>query len=732
MTRRFSLPQAAPPLQGMAIIALFAISAILTAVTAVIALSGDGGPGDPVVFWLLGLNFLLILGLAGATLWRMRALLYRARGEEPAPRLHRHFVTLFAAAAIVPAVLIALFFGGFLTRGLETWFSERVESSVESVASVAQFSFRQIVEQARVDMLTTASDLNEPDIRALYESSPEQFEQYLEAQARRSFFQAAYIVDETGEVLVGSVSAAAPEYRPPDAASYAEAREDILVNVDRERRRLTALYALDGYPGAYLYAIPDISDQQFEALESAEAAITSFRTARAERGRIQLFFGLIYAETMLLVLSGAAWLGLAAAGRVVTPVGRLVQAADQIRRGDLTARVRVGREQDELAALSRAFNRMSRQLEEQRRDLLVSNKEAESRRRLIEAVLTGVSAGVISVGQDGVMTLANSSAETLLGAEPGGLIGRPLREIAPDLDALSRRAQERPDEIAESQIELVTDEGGVTLNARAAAETAPDGVVITFDDITRLIAAQRNAAWRDVARRIAHEIKNPLTPIQLSAERLRRRYRPQDEAQVEVFDNCIQTITRQVDDIGRMVNEFSSFARMPTPRVEPVGLRALAKEALFARRVASPGIDFVLEGDSEEIVIQCDERLAGQALANVLKNASESVTARVDSGNRADRGRIAVRLSRRAGFGVIEVEDNGLGWPEGERDRMTEPYMTTREKGTGLGLAIVKRVMEDHAGALELDDPAEGPGAIVRLVFPLSETNAGRERPAAE
>ena len=707
-------------------LALFLTSAVLTALTAIIALFGDAGPASPVVFWLIGINFALTFFLAGATLWRMRSLIFPTRIGEPAPKLHRRFVMLFSLAAVVPAVLIALFFGGFLTRGLETWFGERVEASVESSADTARFYLDQIIEQTQIDMAATAADLNQQNVRDALQTSPDAFQAFLEGQARLRAFTAAYLVDSNGDILASAESQVAPDFRAPSQEDFRNAQDDILIRTNEAERQISALFDLEAYPDAYLYALPDVNKSLFDALLGAQAAINDFRTARSQRGRIQLFFLLIYAQATLLVLAGAVWLGLASAGRVVTPVGKLVHAADQIRRGDLTARVNVGVQQDELAALARAFNRMTRQLQEQRHDLIASNDESDARRRLIEAVLSGVSAGVMSIDAHGVVTLANSSAKELLGQEKDGLVGRKLAEVAPQLNDLAVRAGERGRDMAEAQIELISEDGSViTLNARAAADTASSGgVVITFDDISRLITAQRNAAWRDVARRIAHEIKNPLTPIQLSAERLKRRFRPAEEGKdTEIFDNCTDTIIRQVNDIGRMVNEFSSFARMPTPHVEPASLQALAKEAAFARRVASPGVKVELEAPDEEIMVLCDERLASQALANVLKNASESVAARLELGEGPKNGWLVVRLSKADGMGCIEVEDNGLGWPEGARERLTEPYMTTREKGTGLGLAIVKRVMEDHSGALELDEPESGGrGAVVRLNFPLADS----------
>ena len=344
--------------------------------------------------------------------------------------------------------------------------------------------------------------------------------------------------------------------------------------------------------------------------------------------------------------------------------------------------------------------------------------------------LTGVSAGVIGVDPQNRITLVNRSAETLLDVEAESLTGQPVEDALGVFAPIVGEARRSRAVLIERQVDIPGVDGAL-LNLNVRASTDDDGeLVITFDDVTRLVSAQRNAAWRDVARRIAHEIKNPLTPIQLSAERIRRKYRAGiPDEQAETFDKCVETIVRQVSDIGRMVDEFSAFARMPTPKMEASDLVGVVESAVFSQRVASPRIKVPLETPGSPVIVECDGRLATQALANILKNAGESVLARLDAEGAKQGGEVSVSLKTVDGTAVIEVVDNGLGWPFADRAKLTEPYMTTREKGTGLGLAIVRRVMEDHGGRLELDERADGmPGAIVRLAFPLLEiTNAANE-----
>ncbi|MGZ8364251.1 MAG: sensor histidine kinase, partial [Caulobacteraceae bacterium] len=423
---------------------------------------------------------------------------------------------------------------------------------------------------------------------------------------------------------------------------------------------------------------------------------------------------------------GAVWLGLGAANAISAPIGRLVQAAGKVSAGDLDARVSAGDAPAEIAVLSNAFNQMTEDLQGQQTALRAARVEAESRREFIETVLSGVSAGVVGLDPDGKISALNAQATKLLGVGRE-VIGQPLTASAPEFDPVVAAA--RRSGAAEQEIDLMRGQDARRLNVRAGA-TAEGGLVLTFDDITRLVTAQRNAAWRDVARRIAHEIRNPLTPIQLSAERLRRKYRGQITEDVDTFDRCTDTIVRQVGDIGRMVDEFSAFARMPVPRFGKHDASELLREAVFARRVADPDITIDYDAPDSPVMLVCDDRMLGQALTNVIKNAGEAIATRRAT-DVSVKGHIRVRLTRSPDRVTFEVEDNGVGLPAAaERDRLTEPYVTTREKGTGLGLAIVKRILEEHGGELRLTDADKLPGAKAILAFNTAPTPNAESTPS--
>jgi two-component system nitrogen regulation sensor histidine kinase NtrY len=444
---------------------------------------------------------------------------------------------------------------------------------------------------------------------------------------------------------------------------------------------------------------------------------------------LQVYFGLGYLTVALFVLLAAVWLGVWAANRIVQPISRLIGAADRISEGDLAVRVDVSKGDDEVGSLARAFNRMTSQLESQRGELIEANRQQDRRRRFTEAVLAGVSAGVMGIDSHGHITLANRSAVTLLGGLHDDLIGDRVEAGVPEIWPLVRAALAAPDGTSHGQIELVRSGRTRTLLVRVARELSSGesrSLVVTFDDISALVAAQRTSAWADVARRIAHEIKNPLTPIQLSAERLRRKYRAA-VAEPEIFDQCTGTIIRHVTDIGRMVDEFSSFARMPAPQMAPEDLNELVRQAVFLQRVALPDTTFTVEAPEGALRQICDRRLVTQALTNILKNSGEAIAAKREThAPEAFQGEIRIRIHPQDAGNFIEIIDNGCGLPKENREKLTEPYVTTRPKGTGLGLAIVKKIMEEHHGTLDLEESpiVEGSasgGALVRLNFAAAE-----------
>jgi len=677
---------------------------------------GDGGAratASHAVLYVLLANLVLIGLLAALVGMRVMRLL-RDR-QDAGARLHLRFVALFSFVAVVPAILIALVFGVLVNRGVDQWFSVNVRSAVENGADIGKAYVADVESGMQRDMEIMAIELG--GIRDVFDNRI-QFSGALAQIADFFGYPAVYILNGQGELLASGEMPGAPPYLAPPRADLEMAAEGVTVPaaVTENPDTLRALFPLEEYGDAYLYVVRPLAPGLVTQMRTGDESIQAYREAEESRARIQAAFALSYLETALLVLVGAVWLGMSAASAISGPIGRLVKAADRVAGGDLTARVDPKADPGEIAVLSNAFNRMTGDLEAQQAALKTASEEAQGRSRFIETVLSGVSAGVIGLDRRGRISAINDSAVQLLSIAEVHLRGRPLADVAPELSELVGRVEAHIEE------DIDVSREGETRRLRVRIEGGQGGeMVLTFDDITRLVTAQRNAAWRDVARRIAHEIKNPLTPIQLSAERLKRKYRARIGEDVEVFDRCTDTIIRQVGDIGRMVDEFSSFARMPAPRFAAENPAELLREAVFAQRVAMPDLVVDLVEPLPEAKQQADGRMVGQALANILKNAGEAVAAwRLSHPTEAAAVAIRASLEIADGLATYVIEDAGKGLPARDRDRLTEPYVTTREKGTGLGLAIVKRICEDHGGELKLADADGLSGAKVCLIFPLN------------
>ena len=679
---------------------------------------------------LLLVNLTMVLSLGALVAWRLVRLWSARRSGSAGARLHVRLVAMFSAIAVVPAILVAIFAAVTLNLGVESWFSSHVKGALRGAIDVATAYMIEHERGIYNDAAEIATGLeNDPQIIDWRQNKVDLGRLFakLEDMTRDHGLQASYIIDSHGKVLGSSAKIKFSATLEPTAAAYAAARAgNIVLDGDPDQGIVHALVQLKALKDAYLLVVRVVDPKVFGYYHHTQDAVNDYQRLERSRSRVQLIFAALYGIISLVILLASIWLGLWAANRIVRPISKLIGAAEKVSEGDLKAQVEVTRDDDEIATLGRTFNRMTQQLETQRSALIAANRQIDERRRFTETVLSGVSAGVIGLDADGQITIVNRAAARLLNAAPEELEGQHYAEAVPELSALIRRAIQEP--AARASGEATVKRAGTIrlLSVQVASEHGPhsSGYVTTFDDITDLVSAQRTAAWADVARRIAHEIKNPLTPIQLSAERLKRKYGHAVGDDREVFEQCTDTIIRQVGDIGRMVDEFSSFARMPTPVMRRECAQELLQQAVFLQRVAHSQITFETRLPRDLIWFEGDGRLISQALTNVLKNATEGIAARNALGDDTP-GRISVSLETTDTQVAFKVSDNGIGLPAEHRHRLTEPYVTTRAKGTGLGLAIVRKIMEDHGGEILLEDAAEdGKGAQVTLAFPLKQKNA--------
>ena len=712
-----------------------AVTAILLGLATFVLLAGGSpfGPTRPgqIVAVVLANTAVLVLLAASLAARIVRVWAERRRGSAGA-RLHVRLVLLFGVVAVVPALIVAAFAAVFFNLGIQAWFNDRVRSTLEASLVASRAWLDQHRDEIRVDALAMAADLNRAG-QVFLPDNPEAFERSLVTQASiRGLTEALVFEPTTGRVIAQAGFLAGGVVDPLPAWAVEQVRSgEVAVIPGESGARVRALSQVDIPPGLVLMIGRPLDGGILEHMRTTELAFQDYDQLDRNRDGLQVTFALIFIGAALLVLLSAVSIGLVFANQMARPISRLITAAERVRGGDLSTRVEEGTQDDELATLSRAFNRMTSQLGAQRGELMEAYRQIDERRRFTENVLSGVSAGVIGLDTEGRINLPNRRASELLGLDLDAGIGLPLARVVPEFAELMAEAREQPERPRTVELPIGPPSHRRTLFARIGAELrggAVTGFVLTFDDITELQSAQRKAAWADVARRIAHEIKNPLTPIQLSAERLKRKYLKEIGSDPETFRQLTDTIVRQVGDIGRMVDEFSAFARMPQPVIRPERLAQVVREALVLQQAAHADITYRTDIPTPGPMVPLDRRLIGQALTNLLQNAADAVAAVPRAPG--EGGHIAIRLEpTKEGWAVV-VEDDGIGLPEGEeRARLTEPYVTHKAKGTGLGLAIVKKIMEDHGGALTLEDRGDGRGARAVLILPQGETPApeGRE-----
>ncbi len=725
-------PSTAAPMPGASrLIGAAAVGIALLSATATFLVLADLTPITPVhrvvVDLLLGnaVTGLLLLAIIGREVWVVVQARRRGRAGS---RLHVQIVALFAVIAAVPTVLVSVVASTTLNNALDRYFSSRTRAMIEQSMIVADAYVTDHAQIIRAEILAMAYDVSRA--KPLFDQNREQFRQFLTAQAKARGLSAAIMIRPDGS----TVERADVTMNKPVVLPSAELLKKITdtnpqVALIPQGDHVAAAIKLRSYDDMYLYVAQMLDPRVVAQLTATQESISEYANLEARRLGIQIAFALMFAVIALIVILSSAWIGLDFANRLVAPIRRLIGAANVVSTGNLNIQVPVRGSEGDLARLGETFNKMTAELRTQHADIVRASDLIDSRRRFTEAVLAGASAGVIGVTAEGLITILNRSAERLIGRPESEVLGHPLREVAPELGEIFAAARSSNQRLIQRQVAVARDGQERNFSVRVTSEQAPEsehGYVITIDDITELVLAQRSSAWADIARRIAHEIKNPLTPIQLSAERLRRKYRKLIVDDTAIFEQCTDTIVRQVDDIKRMVDEFSRFARMPKPVIADEDIADTVRQVVFLLRVGHPDIHFQVELQSEVMPARFDRRLISQALTNIIKNAIEAIAALPAA--ELGHGRI-ILAARREGRdeAIIDVVDNGIGLPKENRARLLEPYVTTREKGTGLGLAIVGRILEEHGGRIELRDAAErisgARGAWMQLRFvaePLS------------
>jgi two-component system nitrogen regulation sensor histidine kinase NtrY len=708
-------------------LALFAVAiALLSAFLTFVVLTGltPIEPTKHVVYSFLAINAGTILLLVGIIIREIWQVIQARRRGRAAARLHIQIVSLFSIIAVLPAVVVAIVANVMLDRGLDRLFSGPTRVAIENSLTVARAYTYDHAQLIGGDILGMAGDIARA--RPLYDQDRRTFLEILAASAAARNLPGAMLIDKDRNIL--AQTGIQQDFTTPPEEFLRDVGEDKPeISVFPEANYVAAVIRLRAFSDTFLYVARLLDPRVISQLKQTEASAAEYAAIESQRLGIQVTFALVFAVIALTILVASVLIGLNFANWLVSPIRSLMSAANQVSTGDLNIQVPVHKSEGDLAQLGQTFNKMTQELRTQRDELVNASELIDSRRRFIEAVLSSASAGIIGVDASGSVGILNRSAEKLIGHAESETLGHPLSDVLPELDEMMKTAREGTQRLAQGQITITRDGHERNLSVRISAEKTShswDNYIITLDDITELVSAQRTSAWGDVARRIAHEIKNPLTPIQLSAERIRRKFgktitEPKDKS---IFEQCTDTIVRQVDDIRRMVDEFSRFARMPKPVMEGEDVADTVRQAVFLMKVAHPELDIEADIKQDPMRAQFDRRLISQALTNIIKNATEAIEQVPPE--ELGKGRIDVIAQCEGEEIIIDVVDNGIGLPKVARARLLEPYVTTRQKGTGLGLAIVGRVLEDHGGRIELKDASDfrpgQRGAWMRLRFAVS------------
>jgi two-component system nitrogen regulation sensor histidine kinase NtrY len=705
----------APFAVGFALLSAFLTFVVLTGLTPI-------EPTRSVVVSFLLINAATILLLVGIIVREVWQLVQARRRGRAAARLHVQIVSLFSVIAVLPAVLVSIVANVTIDRGLDRLFSGTTKAAIENSLIVASAYLNENAQLIRGDILGMANDI--ANARPLFDQDRRSFREMLTASAAARNLPGTMLLDKDANVLETAQTGIQQDFSKPPPEfikNFNETEPEIVI----EANYVAAVIRLRAFNDTYLYVARLLDPRVVAQLRQTQASVADYAQVESRRLGIQVAFALMFTVIALTILMSSVLIGLNFANWLVAPIRRLMGAANVVSTGDLNVQVPVLKSEGDLAQLGETFNKMTQELRTQRDELVSASEVIDSRRRFIEAVLSSASAGIIGVDASGSIGILNRSAEKLIGHAESETLGHPLSEIIPELDDMMRTAREGTQRLVQGQVTITRDGRERNLSVRVSAEhthQSQDSYIITLDDITELVSAQRTSAWGDVARRIAHEIKNPLTPIQLSAERIRRKFGRVITEDKAIFEQCTDTIVRQVDDIRRMVDEFSRFARMPKPVMEGEDVADTVRQVVFLMRVGHSELDIETVIKDEPLRAQFDRRLISQALTNIIKNATEAIEAVPPE--TLGKGRIEVIAAREGEAIVIDVIDNGIGLPKVSRSRLLEPYVTTREKGTGLGLAIVGRVLEDHGGGIELHDAAEirpgARGAWMRLRFAIS------------
>ncbi len=666
---------------------------------------------------------LCLVGLLFLIVRQIIRLFIEKKQKQAGSQLQVRLAILFGVITVFPSIIVASFAVSVVDYSLRGWFSERISTAVNDSVTIADAYLEEHTRSVRGQVLAMANDVNRDGLKLA--QNKQIFNRFITDQVGIRNLSEAVILDGTGQIIAKSRFAFSILFSDLNREWLERVRNDeVVISRTEDNTKIQALVKLNNFVDAYLLVGRFIDSDVLEAVDKTRLAVSDYQSLSIRQFDLQISMAAIFAVISLFLLLSALWIGLSLSGAITKPLRGIISVADAVRAGNLNSRVDIKTDLDEISLLGSSFNRMMDDLSSSQRQLVHANKQLDQRREFTEAVLSGVSSGVIGLSREGIVTLPNTAACALLDYSKEQMIGSQLTDVLPEFAELLSAIKQGKKRQYNTEVMIVRNDQQLFLQAGITSEKIEGrivGYIVTFDDVTDLLSAQRKAAWSDIARRIAHEIKNPLTPIELAADRLKKKYRPDDPKKAEQFDQFLTIISRQVGDIGRLVDEFSSFARMPAAILIKQEISALIEEQIKLYQNEDELIQISFSKPPHPIYIDADSGLIRQVVANLLQNAIDSTTE-----NKVENPLIMVDLRCDSSLAFIEIKDNGPGFKTKNLAKLFEPYITGRDAGTGLGLAIAQKIIQDHAGQIKLQNHHEG-GALITISIPLSGEKISKE-----
>ncbi len=727
--QRFSRWQRQRHVRNAVTVGLVLLAPILAAITYFVVGPLDQGAASAQLRIVLLVDLVYVLVVMALVMGQVARMVAARRAKSAGSRLHLRLTGVFALSALIPTVLVAVFSVLLISIALEGLFSEPVGNVLRTSLTTARAYEDEHRQELSRDARVLAGNLNRERQANLFMDDGEVRRVLGEVQTQIKLgLSEAFVLDALGNITARGLNSYEFGYELPGSDAFEQAEKDGLAIIeDFENNEFRALVPLPAFPDRYLYVTREVDGSVLSLLDDTTETVEQYEELANERGQLLFQFGLLYLGFAVILILGAIWGGLWFAERLSRPVGRLVSASQRVGSGDLDVRVIEDDGDDEISQLGHYFNQMTSRLKGQRDELLETNRLTERRRRLFDSVLSSVTSGVVGLDPDGRVAFVNPSAKRLLSVGPD-LADSALSVAVPEFADLFERVRSANSDGVQDQVNLLRkgqqESLLVRMSPRQNADGALEGYVVAFDDVTDLVSAQRMAAWGDVARRIAHEIKNPLTPIRLSAERIQRKFGKHVGKDAATLEQMTDVIVRQTNDLRRIVDEFSKFARMPEPKLTISDLTKLTNDAVALQRAGQPGVKIKADLPKEAILAELDGTMISQALTNLIKNAGEATETYIEKhGRDGYQPEVRVAMSHTDNTVTLTITDNGIGLPE-DRSRLFEPYVTTRDSGTGLGLPIVKKIIEEHGGTLSLTgadkfDGQHRAGACATIQLPV-------------